>query len=367
MESEKDDVAPKEKSEQEGLSKFEKFLPLWIAICIAAGVIISITIPGISIIIDSLQIRWSPTSGISIPIAICLFIMMYPAMLNIQISELKKLGKNPLPIILTLVSNWLVAPFIGAALAAIFLPGLPELKVAVILLASSPCTAMVLVWGYLAEGNQEQNVITTSVNTITIIIGYVPLVAFLTGIQSIPVDRVSLLISLIIFIGCPLVLGITSKKILIKKKGEEWFNDVYRPAVGKIAIAALLMTLVVLFSMNGTTLIFNPDKLILVSIPLLVGFAMVVGYNLIVTKLVRLKYREAVITVIIGSSSHFEIAIATAISIYGLGSLAALGTTMGLFWEVPIMLSLVYLGKFLRRKRFWLPNENNGEKSIEQT
>ncbi|MBY9004632.1 MAG: arsenical-resistance protein, partial [Candidatus Lokiarchaeota archaeon] len=135
--------------------------------------------------------------------------------------------------------------------------------------------------------------------------------------------------------------------------GEDWFNNKYRPMVGVISIVALLTTLVILFAMNGNVLLNNPDLLLLVSVPLLLGFVIVVGYNIIITKITKLKYKEAVITVIIGSSSHFEIAIATAIAIYGIGSVAALGTTMGLFWEVPIMLLIVYLGRFLRKRGFW--------------
>ncbi|MHA1310101.1 MAG: ACR3 family arsenite efflux transporter [Candidatus Helarchaeota archaeon] len=330
------------------LNKFEKYLFIWVAICIAIGIIISKTIPMISELINSMQIR-----GISIPIAICLFIMMYPAMLNVSAKELRKLGKHPHPIILTLISNWLIAPFVGMYLASIFLQGSEQLIVAIILLSASPCTAMVLVWGYLAGGNQEQNIITTSINTISIIIGYAPLVAILTGIQNIAIDKIGLLISLVVFIGGPLITGIISKKILINRKGHKWFENTYRPIISKIAIIALLATLIVIFSLNGNTIILYPMELILVSIPLLIGFAIVVSYNILITKLFKLKYREAIITVIIGSSSHFEIAIASAVSIYGIGSLAALGTTMGLFWEVPIMLSLVYLGKFLKSKKFW--------------
>jgi ACR3 family arsenite transporter len=334
--------------ESKELGFFEKYLTLWVALCIFIGIIFSIYIPGISEAINSFKI-----GEISIPIGICLFLMMYPAMLNLQVSELKKLGKNPKPIILTIISNWLIAPFVGLLMARIFLQGYEQLIVAVILLSSSPCTAMVLVWGWMAKGNQEQNVVNTSLNTITIIFGYAPMVTLLTGIQNIPVNWILLLVSTFIFIGLPLVLGIISKRVLISSKGEDWFNNTYRPIVGKISIVALLTTLVVLFSMNGKVLIQNPDFLLLVSIPLLVGFAIVVGYNVLITKLTKLKYREAVITVIIGSSSHFEIAIATAIAMYGIGSIAALGTTMGLFWEVPIMLSIVYLGKFLRKKGFW--------------
>ncbi len=195
--------------------------------------------------------------------------------------------------------------------------------------------------------------VNTSLNTITIIFLYVPIVTLLTGIQNIPIDWVLLLISLLFFIGIPIFLGIVSKKLLINSKGVEWFNDTYRPFVGKISIIALLTTLVVLFSLNGNVLINNPDLLILVTIPLLVGFMIVVGYNILITKLFKMKYREAIITVIIGSSSHFEIAIATAITMYGVGSVAALGTTMGLFWEVPVMLGLVYLGRYLKKRGFW--------------
>jgi len=337
------------------ISVFEKLLPLWVLLCIIAGILLSQLIPQISEGIDALQI-----GGISIPIGICLFLMMYPAMLNIQASELKKLGKNPKPIILTLVSNWLIAPFVGLAMVNLFLQGtsntIKELTVAIILLSSSPCTAMVLVWGWMAKGNQEQNVVNTSLNTISIIFLYVPMVTFLTGIKNIQIDWILLLISLVFFIGLPLFLGILSKRLIIASKGEDWFNNTYRPFVGKISIIALLTTLIVLFSLNGDVLINNPNYLLLVSIPLLVGFSIVVGYNVIMTKIFKLKYKEAVITVIIGSSSHFEIAIATAIAIYGIGSIAALGTTMGLFWEVPVMLSIVYLGRYLEKKGFWKTN-----------
>ncbi len=330
------------------LNTFEKYLPLWIGICMVLGIILSQLIPGISEAIDSWQI-----AGISVPIGICLFLMMYPAMLGIQASELKKLRKNPKPIILTLVSNWIVAPIVGFILAWTFLPGNEQLIVAVILLSSSPCTAMVLVWGYLAEGNQEQNVVNTTLNTITILVLFAPLVAIFTGISNIPIDRLLLVISVFVFIGIPLALGIVSRRSLVRWKGMDWFQNKYRPAVGNLALLALLTTLVVLFSLNGTVMLEHPDLLVLVSIPLIIGFAIVVGYNLIVTRAAKLAYREATITVIIGSSSHFEIAIATAVSMYGVGSIAALGTTMGLFWEVPIMLGLVYLAKYLRKRDFW--------------
>jgi ACR3 family arsenite transporter len=212
---------------------------------------------------------------------------------------------------------------------------------------------MVCVWGAMAQGNQEQNIINTTLNTITIMILYAPVVSLLTGIQNIPIDRTLLLISVFVFIGIPLVLGYISKQIITNRKGKEWFQKTWRPAFSKVSILALLATLIVLFSLNGNVLIQNPYEMLLVSVPLLLGFFIIVGLNLLITKFTGLKYREGIISVIIGSSSHFEIAIATAISIYGVGSQAALGTTMGLFWEVPVMLSLVYIGKKLEKRGFW--------------
>jgi hypothetical protein len=195
-----------------------------------------------------------------------------------------------------------------------------------------------------------------SLNTITIIFLYAPIVTLLTGVQNIQIDRLALIMSVIVFIGIPMILGIITKRAIKARKGEAWFQEVYRSAVGNVAMVALLATLVVLFSLNGQVLIQHPEEMIQVSIPLLLGFLIIVGFNLLVTRFAGLKYREGIIAVIIGSSSHFEIAIATAVSIYGLSSQAALGTTMGLFWEVPIMLGLVYLGKELGKRGFWKSN-----------
>lgn len=327
---------------------FEKYLTLWVLICMLIGTLLSQYLPQVGQTLNSWQI-----GNVSVPIGICLFLMMYPALLNFQMGEVRKLLQAPKPILLTLFSNWIIAPLVAATLAYVFLKGQDELIVALILLGSSPCTAMVIVWGSLAYGNQEQNVITTSINTITIMFFYAPVVALLTGIQGIAIDRKELLMTVLVFIGIPLVAGLVSKRFIVGRKGQSWFDEVYRPAAGKVAIVALLSTLIVLFALNGEVLISNPKEMLLVSVPLLIGFAVVVGINVLLTRIFKLKYKEAIITVLIGSSSHFEIAIATAIALFGLGSKAALGTTMGLFWEVPIMLGLVYFGKYLHRKGYW--------------
>jgi ACR3 family arsenite transporter len=333
------------------LGIFEKYLAVWVFLCMIIGLLLSQFIPELSIAINSLQF-----AGISIPIGACLLLMMYPALLNLQFSELKKIAKNPKPIILTLISNWVWAPIVTALLAYYFLAGSDQLIVALILLGSSPCTAMVCVWGALANCNQEQNIVNTSLNTITIMVLYAPIVTLLTGVQNIQIDRLALIMSVLVFIGVPLVLGIISKRALKARKGETWFQEKFKTAIGNVAVVALLATLVVLFSLNGQVLIQHPGEMVRVSIPLLLGFFIIVCLNLLATRLAKLKYREGIIAVIIGSSSHFEIAIATAVSIYGLGSQAALGTTMGLFWEVPVMLSIVYLGKKLGKRGFWKDN-----------
>ena len=243
-------------AETKELGFFEKYLAAWVALCMMLGLVLSQYFPALSIAINDLQI-----SGISIPIGICLFLMMYPALLNFQVAELKKILQHPKPILITILSNWIWAPLVTAGLANLFLTGHDQLIVSLILLGSSPCTAMVLVWGTLAEGNQEQNFINTSLNTITIMFLYAPIVSLLTGIQNIQINKLTLLISVFVFIGIPLVLGYFSKKYITRMKGETWFLEVYRPTVGKIAILALLTTLIVLFSLNGNVLIQHPEKI----------------------------------------------------------------------------------------------------------
>jgi ACR3 family arsenite transporter len=271
----------------------------------------------LSIAIDNLQL-----GGVSIPIGVCLFFMMYPALLNLSWDELKKAALYPKPIFVTLFSNWFVAPLVGAGLAYLIIRDTQQqqLVLSVILLSSSPCTAMVLVWGMLAEGNQEQNVIITSINTVTIMFLYAPVVSLLTGMQNIDINRLALFASVAIFIGGPLLVGLLSKQLLLRVKGKEWFEHRYLPVFTKLSVVALLLTLIVLFALNGSVIMENSLDLLLVSAPLLLAFLLVVGFNIVAAKIIGLAYREAVITVIIGSSSHFEIAIATAVGMFGVGS-----------------------------------------------
>ena len=242
---------------EKSIGFFEKYLTLWVFACMILGVLLSQFIPELSEGLNEWKI-----GEVSIPIGICLFLMMYPALLNFQMKEVKKLVKAPKPILITLFSNWIIAPVVTVVLANYFLEGHDQLIVSLILLGSSPCTAMVIVWGGLANGNQEQNVVTTSINTITIMFLYAPVVVILTGIQGIAIDRWELFYSVLVFIGIPLVAGFFSRKILIEKKGGDWFEKIYKPAVGKVSIVALLLTLIVLFALNGDVLLHNPKEML---------------------------------------------------------------------------------------------------------
>jgi ACR3 family arsenite transporter len=265
---------------------------------------------------------------------------------------LKKVVAHPKPILITLISNWLVVPPLRLLMTRLLLQGNEQLIVA-ILLGIAPCTAMVLIWGLLADGNQEQNFVNTSLNTLIIIVLYAPLVKFYTGIQNIDLSWMDLLISSAVFIGSPFLVGLISRNVLVNRKGKDWFNKKYIPFMNKVAMVALLTTLIVLFTLNGQALIAHPDLMVVVSSILLILYPVIALVNILITRALRLEYRDASIAVIIGSSSHFEIAIATAITLFGVGSQAALGTTMGLFWEVPTMLTLVYVLKKLRDRKFY--------------
>ena len=207
----------------------------------------------ISELINSMQIR-----GISIPIAICLFIMMYPAMLNVSAKELRKLGKHPHPIILTLISNWLIAPFVGMYLASIFLQGSEQLIVAVILLSASPCTAMVLVWGYLAKGNAGHTLVMVAINSLVMLFLFGVIGGFLLGVGQLPVPWEALVLSISIYVALPLFAGFFSRRWIVAHKGLDWFEQKFLHILTPITIIALLLTLVLLFSFKGDVIIENP-------------------------------------------------------------------------------------------------------------
>ncbi len=343
------------------LSVFEKYLTIWVFLCIIAGIILGKIAPGVAVKLDSLSIY-----NVSIPIAICLFFMMYPIMVKIDFSEVVKAAKTPKPVILTLVINWLIKPFTMYFFAYLFLgilfkdflPGKEIIKTGqevelwrsyiagTILLGIAPCTAMVLMWGYLAKGNDALTLVMVAINSLFMLILYAPLGGFLLGVNAMPIPWQTILLSVTIYVALPLAAGCFSRKYLINKKGKQWFNDKFLHFLTPISILALLVTLILLFSFKGEIILGNPMTIIWIAIPLFIQtvFIFTIGY-FIFSRILSLSYHDAAPASLIGASNHFEVAIATATMLFGLSSGAALATVVGVLIEVPLMLMLVFICK----------------------
>ena len=321
------------------LGIFEKYLTLWIALCIVAGLLVGKFLPQFGQFMDSLKF-----GKVSIPIGILLFFMMYPTVLGIQFSDIKKAATEPKPLLVTIIANWVIAPPLMTLYANIVLAGNPQYIAGVILLGLSPCTAMVMWWMFLAKGDMAQGLINTAINALLMLLLYAPLAAFYLGVSSIPVPMDLIAVSVLVFIALPVASGAVSRKVIIKKKGEEWFNGTYRTFVGKVSIIALLTTLIVLFSFEGEVIINNPVLVAYLAAPNLMHYATMIVWTYLLGYFAGWAYETAIDTTLIGSSSHFEVAIAVATTLYGIGSGAALATVIGPLMEVPLMLSLVKLG-----------------------
>jgi len=321
------------------LGIFEKYLTLWIAICIIAGLLVGRFLPQFGQLMDSLKFR-----QLSIPIGILLFFMMYPTVVGIRFSDIRQAAKKPKPLLVTLIANWAVAPVIMTLYANIILAGNPQYIAGVILLGLSPCTAMVMWWMFLAKGDMAQGLINTAINALMMLFLYAPLAALYLGVSSIPVPWDLIAVSVLVFIALPVASGAISRKLILERKGEEWFNNKYIPIVGKISVIALLTTLIVLFSFEGDVILNNPALVAYLAAPNLLHYATMITWTYLLGYFAGWTYETAIDTTLIGSSSHFEVAIAVATTLYGIGSGAALATVIGPLMEVPLMLSLVKLG-----------------------
>ena len=370
-----------------GLSLFEKYLSVWVILCILGGIVLGKVAPGVAKYLDGLAIYVGEAPVVSIPIAICLFFMMYPIMVKIDFKEVVRAGKNVKPVTLTLIINWAIKPFTMYAISIFFLGtvflafigpdaidyvkvplgldlpvgarhgvgevvllnGIKVLQVPLwrsylagcILLGIAPCTAMVLIWGFLAKGNDGHTLIMVAINSLTMLFLYGPLGGFLLGVGRLPVPWQALVLSIGIYVALPLVAGYISRKTIIQAKGEEWFKEKFLHILTPITIVALLITLVLLFSFKGEVIISNPLTILWIAIPLFIQTNLIfwVGYGL--SRLLRFRYEDAAPSAMIGASNHFEVAIATSVMLFGLSSGAALATVVGVLIEVPVMLMLV--------------------------
>jgi len=320
------------------LGLFEKYLTLWIAICIIVGLLVGRFLPQFGQLMDSLKFR-----QLSIPIGILLFFMMYPTVVGIKFSDIRKAAQRPKPLLVTLFANWVIAPPLMTLLANLMLTD-PLHKAGIILLGMSPCTAMVMWWMFLAKGDMAQGLINTAINALFMLFLYAPLSAFYLGVSSIPVPWDLIAVSVLVFIALPVGAGAITRKTVIPRKGEEWFSNRYIPVVGKISIVALLTTLIVMFSFEGEVILENPLLVAHLAAPNLAHYAIMITWTYLLGYFAGWAYETTIDTTLIGSSSHFEVAIAVATTLYGIGSGAALATVIGPLMEVPLMLSVVRLG-----------------------
>jgi ACR3 family arsenite transporter len=334
------------KKERRKLGLFEKYLTLWIAICIVIGLLLGRFLPAFGQYLDSLKV-----AQLSVPIGICLFFMMYPTVVGIAFSDVKKAARKPKPMLLTIIANWAIAPVIMTLYANLILQGNPDYIAGVILLGMSPCTAMVMWWILLAKGDLAQGLINTAINALLMLILYAPQSAFYLGVSGIPVPWDLIALSVIIFIALPVSLGAVSRKLLIDRKGKEWFDSTYLGLVRKISIIALLLTLIVMFSFQGEIILGDPLLVAYLAAPNLLHYVTMIGLTYTVSWFSNWDYATSIDTTLIGSSSHFEVAIAVATTLYGLNSGAALATVIGPLIEVPLMLAIVKFG--LRTKRYF--------------
>jgi ACR3 family arsenite transporter len=383
MSSEMQHAGPSRK----GLTVFEKYLTPWVLSCIGAGIVLGKLAPTVASFLDGLAVSVNGAPVVSIPIAICLFFMMYPIMVKIDFAEVLQAGKTPKPVALTLFANWAVKPFTMFAIASFFLGtvfysfigaeavdhvrmplgldlpvgaahgvgkvvlvgGRKMLEVPMwrsylagcILLGIAPCTAMVLVWGYLAKGNDGHTLVMVAVNSLTMLFLYGPLGGYLLGVGRLPVPWQALLLSIGIYVALPLVAGFFSRKWIIGVKGEEWFREKFLHILTPITIVALLVTLVLLFSFKGEVILSQPLTILWIAVPLFIQTNLIFWMTYGLARLLKLSYQDAAPSAMIGASNHFEVAIATSTMLFGLSSGASLATVVGVLIEVPVMLMLV--------------------------
>ncbi|MEP2774548.1 MAG: ACR3 family arsenite efflux transporter [Luteolibacter sp.] len=356
------------------MNLFERHLTLWVGLCILAGIALGKIAPDLAQTLDGMAIYVNDAPVVSIPIAICLFFMMYPIMVKIDFGEVVKAGRNPKPVLLTLVVNWLIKPFTMLGITTLFLgvlfkdllPGTEVVKDGTvvelyrsyisgsILLGIAPCTAMVLVWSHLAKGNQGHTLVMVAINSLAMLFLYGLLGGWLLGVSGMPVPWEALLLSVGIYVALPLAAGYFTRVWIIKTKGEKWFSEKFLHHLAPISIIALLTTLVLLFSFKGETILANPLTILWIAIPLTIQTILIFAITYAAAKLLRFSYEDAAPTAMIGASNHFEVAIATAVMLFGLSSGAALATVVGVLIEVPLMLALV---RFCQRTKRWFHSE----------
>ena len=341
-------------NDKRGIGFFERYLSVWVALCIIVGIEVGQLLP----IIPETLGKWE-YANVSIPIAVLIWLMIYPMMLKVDFQSVKNVGKRPKGILITCITNWLIKPFTMFGIAwlfffVIFKSLIPtsladQYLAGAVLLGAAPCTAMVFVWSYLSKGDAAYTLVQVAVNDLIILVAYVPIVGFLLGIGGIAIPWATLILSVVLFVVIPLIAGIVTRIFVVRRYGIDYFNNVFVNKFNKWTIVGLLLTLIILFSFQGKTILANPLHIVLIAVPLILQTFLIFFIAYGWSKAWKLPHNVAAPAGMIGASNFFELAVAVAISLFGIQSGAALATVVGVLVEVPVMLTLVKIANNTRK------------------
>lgn len=333
-------------SQRAGISFFQKYLTLWVLLCMAAGILIGLFLPAVPAVLG----KWEIT-GISIPIAVLIWVMIYPMMIKVDFQSIRDIRKNPRGLLVTWIVNWLVKPFTMYGFSFLFLfvvfkdlitPDLATQYLAgTVLLGAAPCTAMVFVWSALVKGNPAYTVVQVATNDLIILIAFVPIVKYLLGVSNVPVPCSTLLVSVFLFVVIPLAGGILTRIVLTRSRGKAYLEDVFVHKFDNVTTLGLLLTLVLIFSSQAGVILSNPFHIVLIAVPLIVQTFAIFFLTYGICRAVRLPFSIAAPAGMIGASNFFELSVVVAVALFGTSSPAALAATVGVLTEVPVMLALV--------------------------
>ena len=329
-----------------GISSFQRHLTLWVLLCMVIGVLLGHFVPGIADFLNQFEY-----ARVSIPMAILIWVMIYPMMLKVDFKSIRNVGKNPKGLFVTWITNWLIKPFTMYGIASLFFFTIfklwitPELATeylaGAVLLGAAPCTAMVFVWSTLTKGDPAYTVVQVATNDLIILIAFVPIVRFLLGVSNVAVPTDTLFLSVLLFVVIPLAGGIITRMAVTKKKGAEYFENTFVHKFDSVTTIGLLLTLILIVMFQGEVILQNPLHIVLIAVPLILQTFLIFFIAFGACKLLKLPYRIAAPAGMIGASNFFELAVAVAVALFGTTSPAALATTVGVLTEVPVMLALV--------------------------
>lgn len=341
-------------NDKKGIGFFERYLLVWVALCIIVGIAVGQLLP----IIPETLGKWE-YANVSIPIAVLIWLMIYPMMLKVDFQSVKNVGKRPKGILITCITNWLIKPFTMFGIAwlfffVIFKPLIPtsladQYLAGAVLLGAAPCTAMVFVWSYLSKGDAAYTLVQVAVNDLIILVAFVPIVGFLLGIGGVAIPWATLILSVVLFVVIPLIAGMITRIIVVRRHGIDYFNNVFVNKFNKWTMIGLLLTLIILFSFQGKTILSNPFHIVLIAVPLILQTILIFFIAYGWAKAWKLPHNVAAPAGMIGASNFFELSVAVAISLFGLQSGAALATVVGVLVEVPVMLTLVKIANNTRK------------------